>query len=765
MEFSATLQSDFKDIRALATCSICDQLLYEPWTIACGHTYCYSCLCSWFSQNKRKKSCPECRSKVKTMPAPSFLIKQVVELIIKRSELMPADETIEQHQKRKAEEMSLFDCDKTSAKGIFKGMFSVKQNKLWRDNSDGVLRCSGCGFEHEGGPLCTNCGEQINEEDDDDDEHMEDSRRINMDIDSVVFDLDADEEEDEYVEGDGRNDVEVDSMGFDPYAESDEDGSFNFNNYHHFQQHIASYIDMAYPRRPEINYASDHFGLNRDSSDVNIMEGSDSEDSELSETYDSSSDINDDGDTSLEGFIIPDDEEDGQEDDESNSSGSFHNQNNYQSSTSRQQHTITISDDGSDEGGEISSRRQIRRRDITHQPVIDIPSSLSSVDTFNGISSNESESGVQNSEIRPLKFSEWNSSDQEIEVDEDNGNFPPSNRYGHSSDHDIEVDEDNGIFPPSNRYDHSFNADDESHTNTTNSGGNYVSVDDDCSQDGRRSSSEISNNATCNTRNCTNLYNVSESSKPKSDKRLLDQSISVSWDRHPNNDRTSPFTDEENEDQEIKTRSRQNVPYLFRNGETSLRTSLGVDRTRRKRPARESSILDAEAEVENRNFSSRRSKAWAISRMRHNHQGYEINSTDESSNHINFQPESTGLANVVRAVDEESDDSIQPPSRRHLRHQNSNGRAERCPTGICSTFSRPQIVFGNSHTEGSIMNQPTSRKLQSGLAFQKNTARRTKAEIYLPDLPKNSISYFVTDSNKSNLIARTSRNHHTRIQI
>ncbi|TQS37779.1 hypothetical protein Golomagni_01734 [Golovinomyces magnicellulatus] len=764
MEFTATLQSDFKDIRALATCSICDQLLYEPWTIACGHTYCYSCLCSWFSQNKRKKSCPECRSKVKTMPAPSFLIKQVVELIIKRSELMPADETTEQHQKRKAEEMSLFDCDKTSAKGLFKGMFSVKQNKLWRDNSDGVLRCSGCGFEHEGGPLCTNCGEQVNEEeDDDDDEYMED-RRDNMDIDSMVFDLDGDEDEDEYVGG-RRNNVELNSMGFDPYAESDEDGSFNFNNYHHFQQHIASYIDMAYPRRPAINYTSDHFGLNRDSSDVNIAEGSDSEDTELSEASDSSSDINDDEDSSLEGFIIPDDEEDGQEDDVSNSSGSFHDQHNYQSSNSRQQHTITISDDGSDEGGEISSRRQIRRRDITHQPVIDTPGSLPSVDTFNGISSNESESGTRNSEIRPLKFSEWSSSDQEIEGNEDNGISPPNNDYDHSSDQEIEVNEDNGIFPPSNGYDHSFDSDDESHMNMTNFGEDYIPAHDECSQEGRPSSSEISNYATSNTRNSANLYNLSESSKPRSDNRQFDQTKSVSWDRHVNDDRTSPFTDDENENEAFKTRSRQNSPYLVRNGETSRKTPLSADRTRRKRHARESSILDAEAEAENKKFSSRRSKAWALSRMRHSHRGNEITTKDESSNHINFQPESTGLANIVHTVDEESDDSIQPPSRRHLRHQNTNSCAGRYQSGICANFSRPQIIFGNSHTEDSSMNQPTSRKLQSGPVFQKNATNRKKAEIYLPDLSRNSISSSSTDSADPDLISRTSRNRHARIQL
>lgn len=36
------LRSDFDSLRSHLTCKICDRLLYQPYTIACGHTYCYS---------------------------------------------------------------------------------------------------------------------------------------------------------------------------------------------------------------------------------------------------------------------------------------------------------------------------------------------------------------------------------------------------------------------------------------------------------------------------------------------------------------------------------------------------------------------------------------------------------------------------------------------------------------------------------------------------------------------------------------------------
>ena len=36
------LKSDFDGLRSHLTCKICDRMLYQPYTIACGHTYCYT---------------------------------------------------------------------------------------------------------------------------------------------------------------------------------------------------------------------------------------------------------------------------------------------------------------------------------------------------------------------------------------------------------------------------------------------------------------------------------------------------------------------------------------------------------------------------------------------------------------------------------------------------------------------------------------------------------------------------------------------------
>ncbi|TGO07766.1 hypothetical protein BTUL_0248g00090 [Botrytis tulipae] len=157
------LRDDLISMRKCLTCSICDQLLYEPWILQCGHTYCYSCLCQWFIPNKRKKTCPECRAPVKQIPAPAFLIKNMVEIFIQRGQLMPDDETIEQHKVKNAEETEIVEKDKNSPEGLFKGTFPLRHGELWHDEADGVMRCPSCGHEHEGGPTCDRCGAEFDD--------------------------------------------------------------------------------------------------------------------------------------------------------------------------------------------------------------------------------------------------------------------------------------------------------------------------------------------------------------------------------------------------------------------------------------------------------------------------------------------------------------------------------------------------------------------------------------------------------------------------
>ncbi|KAJ5501388.1 hypothetical protein N7453_006205 [Penicillium expansum] len=96
-----TLQGHVDDIRTLIQCGICIRPLYEPFTIACGHTFCYSCLSSWFAGGRSKRTCPDCRAPVKTQPAPAYLVRAVVQMFTGRAELLDKEKRPQSIQRTK----------------------------------------------------------------------------------------------------------------------------------------------------------------------------------------------------------------------------------------------------------------------------------------------------------------------------------------------------------------------------------------------------------------------------------------------------------------------------------------------------------------------------------------------------------------------------------------------------------------------------------------------------------------------------------------
>ncbi|XP_014561602.1 hypothetical protein COCVIDRAFT_33585 [Bipolaris victoriae FI3] len=161
------LKSEFDGLRNHLTCKICDRLLYQPFTISCGHTYCYTCLCTWFVSNKARKTCPDCRIVVKDLPAPAYVIRDMTSLFISRAELLPLGESLEEHKKWQSDEADAVQQDKDNEDprtgGLFKGCFRLAHHQrgpslqVVRDQEDGVDRCPVCTWELEDGG-CTQCG-------------------------------------------------------------------------------------------------------------------------------------------------------------------------------------------------------------------------------------------------------------------------------------------------------------------------------------------------------------------------------------------------------------------------------------------------------------------------------------------------------------------------------------------------------------------------------------------------------------------------------
>lgn len=194
------------NLRSLATCKICFRMLYEPYTLGCGHTYCYSCLGQWFDNaQKKKKTCPDCRTVITKAPAPAYALREIVRELLRRPELLPESETIADHNQNEMEEAALVEQDKANTDpvhgGLFKGRFLRTTSGVGpiHDLEDGVMRCPSCSHELEDPHVCGLCGFQIELDSEDEDDWREDG------------DLSEDDSEDEDLDGD----LDMDDAEFD----------------------------------------------------------------------------------------------------------------------------------------------------------------------------------------------------------------------------------------------------------------------------------------------------------------------------------------------------------------------------------------------------------------------------------------------------------------------------------------------------------------------------------------------------------------------
>ncbi|KAK9473269.1 uncharacterized protein V1510DRAFT_415563 [Dipodascopsis tothii] len=165
---------EFKALRRVHTCDICQELMCEACVIACGHTFCYSCLLEWFMKSK---TCPSCRLNVTSRPYISFKTKETVELLIDNLGLYDESEDVESIRKQQRDQAGIVSRDKQLTGHLFPGMFQKRTNQpFFEDVEDGVRRCPDCHWELEG-RHCSNCDLTI-ELDSDEQEESQNSAEL-----------------------------------------------------------------------------------------------------------------------------------------------------------------------------------------------------------------------------------------------------------------------------------------------------------------------------------------------------------------------------------------------------------------------------------------------------------------------------------------------------------------------------------------------------------------------------------------------------------
>lgn len=363
-----TLETSLDDIRTLITCRVCVRPLFEPYTIECGHTFCYGCLVRWFERDRSKKSCPDCRADVLRPPAAAYLVgigpqtarrlmltfcqvRDVTQIFANRAELMPVGETIQDHKKWQEEEAALVEKDKETKGykgGLFRGCFRRTRRRhlaAMRDDEDGVDRCPTCMWELQDG-LCETCGYQAGE----DSAEMSDSDGHGH-WDDDLYDMDGATMEDL-----------VGALGEDPYM-----GGYIPNL--DFSEHGYSSEDGSFEGTPPRMRQRER----RITAELNRLRAHPEEEP----PYDSFLDDTDEGSGdeevgSLDGFVVNDVENSPRsvisstrwETDEGTDEEGDQPQNSENDQNSQDEDAQQDSGDESDEGPILRSRRQVRRRSV-----------------------------------------------------------------------------------------------------------------------------------------------------------------------------------------------------------------------------------------------------------------------------------------------------------------------------------------------------------------------------------------------------------------
>lgn len=143
---SEDLAHDLQKIGNILQCQICTEFMSSPFVLTCGHNFCLTCIREWLTAHR---NCPICRSSVKHRPVLNYVVREILEILIRRQDILSA-ETSSWRLQQEAQDDFLRENIADPFPGLFRNsLFSTHGGRL-RDHEDNIVRCIRCHWEVEG---------------------------------------------------------------------------------------------------------------------------------------------------------------------------------------------------------------------------------------------------------------------------------------------------------------------------------------------------------------------------------------------------------------------------------------------------------------------------------------------------------------------------------------------------------------------------------------------------------------------------------------
>ncbi|KAI9009577.1 hypothetical protein BC832DRAFT_375544 [Gaertneriomyces semiglobifer] len=153
-ELLFTRTSRLAALESHLSCAICTTYFVCPFTLQCGHTFCYNCISAWFDnlqQNEKALRCPTCRADIRLRPHRELVLDRLVEEYLGDLCDQESIELMENVRTTREALGSMRDPP------FHRHMPNNFGNEALLDAEDGVTRCTRCNWEIYNGQ-CQGCG-------------------------------------------------------------------------------------------------------------------------------------------------------------------------------------------------------------------------------------------------------------------------------------------------------------------------------------------------------------------------------------------------------------------------------------------------------------------------------------------------------------------------------------------------------------------------------------------------------------------------------